>query len=260
MKFNTIQIGKENHIASIALNRPDVHNAFNEEMMEELRQAFVFFDQDNTVRVLVLKGHGPSFCAGADLSYMKSASQKTHEQNVEESLKMATLFQIIQSLSKPVVALLQGAVFGGGIGLASACDIVLADENTRFAFSEVKLGLAPSVISPFVIRKIGIAQANRFFLTGEVFKADVAKQIGLVHDIYTAETADKLLAYICENLLKNSPQSMAEIKDLIQMNTELSGEKLSHYTANHIASLRTSEEGQEGLTAFFEKRKPKYSL
>ena len=260
MNFKTIQIGKEKQIASIALNRPDVHNAFNEEMMEELRQVFMLFDQDNTVKVVVLKGHGPSFCAGADLAYMQSAAKKNHEQNVEESLKMATLFQIIQGLSKPVVALLQGAVFGGGIGLASVCDVVLADEHTRFAFSEVKLGLAPSVISPFVIRKIGIAQANRFFLTGEVFKADVAKQIGLVHDIYNSDTVEKMLAYVCDNLLLNSPQSMAEIKDLIQMNIELSGEKLSLYTAEHIASLRTSEEGQEGLTAFFEKRKPKYSL
>ncbi len=260
MNFKTLQIGSEKNIGTIVLNRPDVHNAFNEEMMDELRAAFTLFDQNANVRFVALKGNGPSFCAGADLNHMKSAAQKTHAQNVEESLKMATLFKIIQSLSKPVVALAHGAVFGGGIGLVSACDIVLAEANTRFSFSEVKLGLAPSVISPFVIRKIGLSQAGRLFLTGERFSAQIALQIGLVHEIYQAENADKILGFIGDNLLQNSPLAMAEIKDLIASNAELPETELTSYTAEHIANLRASDEGQEGLKAFFEKRKPSYSI
>lgn len=258
--MKTLEIGKENHLATVALNRPDVHNAFNEEMMNELRQAFTELDQDTNTKVIVIKGHGKSFCAGADLNYMKSAAKKSHEDNVDESLKMASLFQIIQSASKPVVALVHGAVFGGGVGLTAACDIVLAEENTRFAFSEVKLGLAPSVISPFVIQKIGIAQANRLFLTGEIFNAVTAQRIGLVHEVYQQDNAKQVLTFLCENLLQNSPLAMAEIKDLIDMNQKLKGEELTTYTAEHISNLRTSEEGQEGMTAFFEKRKPKYSV
>lgn len=257
--MNTLKLNKQEGIATVTLNRPDVHNAFNEEMMQELRQTFTLLDQDHDIRVVVLRGEGKSFCAGADLNYMKSAAKKSKEENVEESLIMASMFQIIQGLSKPVVGLIHGAVFGGGVGLVSVCDVVLAEENTRFAFSEVKLGLAPSVISPFVLNKIGRNQAQRFFLTGEIFPAQTAARIGLVHEIYQADNADKILAFVCENLLQNSPLAMAEIKDLVDVNDDLKGDELAKYTAEHISNLRTSEQGQEGMNAFFEKRKPNYS-
>ena len=257
--MNTVKIGSENGVATISLNRPEQHNAFNEEMMEELRQAFARFDQDRSIRVIVLRGEGKSFCAGADLNYMKSASKKSFEDNVSESLAMASMFQIIKGSSKPVVALVHGAILGGGVGLIAAADLVLAETGTRFGFSEVKLGLAPSVISPFVIEKIGPSHARRLFLTGEIFDTKLALRIGLVHEVYEKENADKLLAFVCENLLQNSPNAIAEIKDLIDSNVTLSGEELANFTAEHISHLRTLEQGQEGMTAFFEKRKPNYS-
>lgn len=252
--MKTLLIEKQGVVTKVILNRPDVHNAFNEDLMQELNQAFLDLTQDATTRVVVLTAQGKSFCAGGDLHYMKSAATKNHEQNVAESLLMAALFQKIRDLPKPVIGLINGPAFGGGMGLVCVCDIVLARDSALFALSEVKLGLAPSVISPFVLEKMGVAQARRYFLTGERFDAPMAKQMGIVHEIVTAETEASVLQKILGQILSGGPEAISAIKNLIRKNQELKGQELTEFTADHIARLRASQEAQEGITAFFEKR------
>lgn len=243
----------------VTLNRPDVHNAFNEELMDELHKIFSDLNHDATTKIIVLTGSGKSFCAGADLAYMQAAVKKTREENVKESLKMRAMFDAVDRVSKPVIALVNGAALGGGMGLVAACDIILAHEAAKFGLSEVKLGLAPCVISPFVIRKIGVAQARRLFLTGERFDAALAQKIGLVHACYSDANKDEILKRFLDQLLSNSPHGMAEAKKLIFANLEKSAEDLKHFAAEQIADLRHSDEGQEGMLAFLEKRKAKFN-
>ena len=256
--MKTLLLKKERHIAHVKLNRPDVHNAFNEALMQELKTLFEGLATDREVRIVVLEAEGKSFCAGGDLNYMKSAAQKNSDQNREESLLMAKMFSAINDLPKTVVGVIHGAVFGGGVGLTSVCDIVLAEEKTVFSLSEVRLGLAPSVISPFVIEKIGLSQARRYFLTGERFDARAAREIGLVHAIFTETERQKAIEEYTGTLLNCSPSATAAIKDLIRHNITLEREELRLYTAEHISALRASAEAQEGMSAFFEKRKPKW--
>lgn len=252
-------ITNQNHITTVTINRPDVHNAFNEELMTELHQCFADLNNDAQTKIIVLTGAGKSFCAGADLNYMQSAAQKTREQNIKESLQMRGMFDAINRVTKPLVGVINGAAVGGGMGLVACCDIVLAHELARFCLSEVKLGLAPSVISPFVLAKMGVSQTRRYFQTAERFDAATAKSIGLVHEIYSDANKDDTLAKILDALLANSPSGMAEAKKLIFANLEKSSEDLKHFAAEQIATLRHSDEGQEGMNAFFEKRKPNFS-
>lgn len=252
--MKTLLIEKQIAVTKVILNRPDVHNAFNEELMQELDQTFTDLAGDKSTRVVVLTAEGKSFCAGGDLHYMKSAASKNHEQNVAESLLMASLFQKIRDLPKPVIGLVNGPAFGGGMGLICVCDIVLARDAALFALSEVKLGLAPSVISPFVLEKMGVAQARRYFLTGERFGAETAKEMGIVHETITAETEAGVLQKIIGQILSGGPEALAAIKNLIKKNQELEGEELTKFTADHISRLRASSEAQEGIAAFFEKR------
>lgn len=258
MKTLTLHI--TNHTAHVTLNRPDVHNAFNEDMMHELKDTFSDLQKRDDIKFVLLDANGNSFCAGGDLNYMKSARDKNRQQNIDESLLMAEMFRCIDELNKPVVAIVQGATMGGGVGLVACCDIVLAHENAFFTLSEVKLGLNPSVISPFVIRKIGISQARRYFVTAEKITTSVAKQIGLVHEVITDATKDEVLHGITKSILQNGPHAMSEVKRLIQTNQTLNGNQLTQFTAEQIADLRAHAEAQEGISAFFEKRKPKYSL
>lgn len=252
----TLKIDKHDHVTTITLNRPEAHNAFNEELMRELHQAFLALDKDKQTRAVVLTGAGKSFCAGGDLNYMKSAREKNREQNIDESLAMAHMFETIDKLSKPTVCVVNGPAFGGGVGLVSVCDIVLAHEKAVFSFSEVKLGLNPSVISPYVVRKIGLGQARRYFITAEKITAQQAKQIGLVHEVYPEGGERELRDGILKHLLANGPNAMAQAKVLLDKNRTLSGRELMRFTAEHIADLRASDEAQEGIVAFFEKRKP----
>ncbi len=256
--MKTLNMSHHAGITTITLNRPDVHNAFNEDLMQDLYGAFTSLDVDDNVRAIVLTGAGKSFCAGGDLNYMKSAAAKTAQQNIDESLSMASLFKSIDQISKPVIGLVNGATFGGGVGLVSACDIVLAHESAIFSLSEVKLGLAPSVISPFVVAKIGQTHARRYFLTGERFDANVARHIGLVSEVYTDVTRDTLLGSLVKNISSNGPHAMAAVKLLLRANRELSGEELTQFTAEQIAGLRAGPEAQEGMLAFFEKRPAVY--
>lgn len=252
-------ITKTDHTTTLTLNRPDVHNAFNEDLMDEIHKAFSDLNHDTDTKIIVLTGSGKSFCAGADLAYMQGAIKKTREQNVKESLKMRAMFDAVNSVSKPVIGLINGAALGGGMGLVAASDIVIAHENAKFGLSEVKLGLAPSVISPFVIQKIGVSQVRRLFVTGERFGVEFAKNIGLVHAIYSDTTRDETLKGFLDHLLANGPHGMAEAKRLIFANLEKSEDDLKHFAAEQIATLRHSDEGQEGMHAFLEKRKANFN-
>lgn len=254
--MNTIIIEKNNFVTTVTLNRPDVHNAFNEELIKELHDTFSALNSDAATRVIVLTGNGKSFSAGADLNYMKSAATKTREQNKTESKALVTMLAAIDAVSKPVIGVINGAALGGGMGLTSVCDIVMAHENAQFGFTEAKIGMAPSMISPFVIRKIGQAAARRYFLTAERFDSLAAQKINLVNEVYSDATREEKLAFYLKQFLSNGPLAMAEIKKLIRTNFDLSGEALTDFTVQQIVELRTGPEGQEGMRAFFEKRKP----
>lgn len=257
--MKTLLIERNANVTTVTLNRPDVHNAFNEDLTRELHETFAALNADTETRVVVLTGAGKSFSAGADLNYMKSAAGKSSEQNVAESLFMAKMLTTIDEVNKPVIGMINGAALGGGMGLVSCCDIVLAHEGAQFGFSEVKLGMAPSVISPFVVRKMGVPQARRYFLTGERFNAAEAKRLNIATEVYADDNRDALLNGFLKHFLANGPQAMAEIKHLLRMNWQASGDALAQFTAAQISRLRASAEGQEGIRAFFEKRAPGFA-
>ncbi|MCP5464719.1 MAG: enoyl-CoA hydratase/isomerase family protein [Deltaproteobacteria bacterium] len=257
--MKTLQILNSDHITHVILNRAEVHNAFNEDMMRELSEVFGKIQNDERVRCVILTAQGKSFSAGGDLNYMKSAAQKNHQENVNESLAMAKMFALIDECPKPVVGIINGSAFGGGLGLVSVCDVVLCDQKAQFGFSEVRLGLTPSVISPFVIQKIGVSQARRFFVTGERFDAHKAKQMGLVHEIFDDASKDSVVSHLLSNILANGPEAIDQAKVLIRKNQELKGTELTEFTAEQISKRRASQEAQEGITAFFEKRKAGYN-
>lgn len=255
--MNTLLIEKNNFVTTVTLNRPDVHNAFNEVLVKELYDTFTALNNDNDTNVIVLTGSGKSFSAGADLNYMKSAATKSKEQNIAESLTMAKMLIAIDEVSKPLIGVVNGAALGGGMGLMSVCDVVIAHESAQFGFTEAKLGLAPSVISPFVIRKIGAPAARRYFLTAEHFGIDIALKLNLVNDVYNDSDRDEKIQSFTKKFLGNAPQAMSEIKKLIRMNQTLANSALTQFTAEQIATLRGAPEAQERIRAFFEKRPPK---
>ena len=258
--MKTLLIEKANAVTTITLNRPDVHNAFNEDLTKELLETFTGLNDDAETRLIVLTAVGKSFSAGADLNYMKSASQKSKEQNVTESFIMASMLSAIDEVNKPVLGVVNGAALGGGMGLVSVCDVVVAHEAAQFGFSEVKLGMAPSVISPFVIRKMGVPQARRYFLTGERFDAATAVKLNLTHAIYNESNKDEVIQIFIKQFLSSAPAAMSEIKKLLRANWQLPLESLTQFTAEQISTLRTSSEAGEGIRAFFEKRKPAFVL
>ena len=241
------------------LNRPELHNAFNAQLIAELSECFDQLNQDPHTRVVVLAGRGKSFSAGADLNWMKAARDFSHHDNQQDAMKLASMLHQLAHLKQPTIARVQGAALGGGMGLASACDICIASEKAVFATSEVRLGLAPSTISPYVIRAIGARQASRYFLTAERLSAQQAKAIGLVHEVYSTEELDTGIRQMIEQLLLGSPQAQSASKQLIEMvNTQELTPELMQQTAAHIAGLRLSEEAQEGLSAFLAKRPPQW--
>ncbi len=247
-------------VATIWLNRPEKHNALNALMIEELTETFRDLSHDKATRIIVMRGHGKSFCAGADLNYMKEIANFGEEENKKDALRLATLFATINNSPKPVIALLHGAVYGGANGLAAACDIVLADENTVFAFSEVKIGILPATISPYVLAKCGESAARDLMLTGRRFDASEAEKYSLVNKIVTSTNCEEVLSFYCNQLLSAAPDAVAQTKTLIG---KIQSETMSHfemmnYTAELIANQRAAPEGQEGITAFFEKQKPNW--
>ena len=244
-------------LATITMNRPEVRNAFNAEMIAELTAAFSQANSDNRINVILLNASGAHFSAGADLNWMKSMADMSFAENVADANNLATLMRTIDQSTKPTIARVSGAAFGGALGLIACCDIAIADLEAKFCLSEVKLGLVPAVISPYVIRAIGPRNAGRYFLTAETFDADTAANMGLIHQIAETSELNKKLKRIINQLLCNGPNAVKTAKTLVRRVSESElDENLTQFTAELIARVRVSEEGQEGLAAFLEKRNP----
>jgi methylglutaconyl-CoA hydratase len=257
--FTTLRAQAEGAVRRIALSRPDVRNAFDETLIAELTRAFEELGADPAVRVAVLTGDGPSFCAGADVAWMRKAGSYTLAQNMEDAEKMARMLRTIDACPVPVVALAHGAAIGGGVGLVAAADIAIAAEGTVFSLAEVKLGILPSVISPYVLRAIGARQARDLFLTGDRFDARDAMRIGLVHGVVPREELESAGEKKVRSILTSGPQAVGVAKKLIERVSGLDVEDAIPLTVRTIAERRASEEAREGLTAFLEKRKPRWS-
>lgn len=258
-EYKTILVEREGRLARLWLNRPDVHNAFNIAMIRELRSAVRELRDDASVRVVVLSGKGKSFCAGADLNWMREVIRYSYEQNLQEALELADFHYELYSLPKPTIARVNGAAVGGGTGLISACDIGIASSDAKLGLSEVKLGLVPAVISPYVVRKIGESHARRYFLTGERIDAAHAMQIGMVSMVAAPEELDAKVEEVVSQLLTSGPEALASAKQLLQRVPTMNFEEARTFTSEMIAMLRLSGEGQEGMSAFLEKRKTKWS-
>lgn len=257
-KYKTIEWERKDWVSRITLNRPEVHNAFDATMISELCDAFQKVDDDESIRIVILTGRGKSFCSGADLKWLKEIIHYTFEQNLEESLQLAEILHQIYMLPKPIVAMVNGTAIGGGTGLLSACDIAVASEEAKFGLSEVKIGLVPAAISPYVIRKIGESKAREYFLTGKRISASKALEIGLINEVVPPDRLEKHVEELVGSLLTSGPEAMASCKELIFNVPRMSIEEAKMYTAKMIANLRVSDEGQEGMAAYFEKRKPKW--
>ena len=243
-------------VATVTLRRPEARNALNAALVGEVARCFEELAQDESVRVVVLSGEGPAFCAGADVGYMRDTAGFSYEENLEDARRLADMFLAVDELPKPVVARVQRAAIGGGAGLVAAADLAVAEEGARFAFSEVRLGIAPATIAPFVVRKIGYSRARALFLTGERFGADLAREIGLVHEVVPEKELDAAVERVAAQLLQGGPAAQAAIKALLgQVEATEPMEALGIMT-QLIAELRIGEEGQEGLGAFLEKREP----
>jgi methylglutaconyl-CoA hydratase len=240
------------------LNRPDVRNAFDGLMVSELRKSLFEMGMVDSVRVIVLGGRGPSFCAGGDLEWMKATAASTREENLREAQAMADLFFTVYNSPKPIVARVHGAALGGGSGLVAACDIAVAALGTQFGFTEVRLGILPAVISPYVIGKIGESAARELFLTGERFEAVRAAEIGLIRAAVPPDDLDAAIEGRVEELLQAGPRAVAEAKALIREVAWRRVEDVQRYTVERISDIRVSSEGQEGMRAFLEKRKPSW--
>ena len=261
MEFTTIKVQLGESMAWINLDRPEVRNALNAELIRELTEVFNWLNSRDDIRVIILKGNGPAFCAGADLSYMKEMAGFSYNQNIADAEKLSKLFQTIYFCDKAVIVDVHGACIGGANGIVAAADIVIAERQTKFAFTEVRLGLTPATISPFVVSKIGNTAAKEFMLTGRRFTADEAKAFGLVNVVVDeTEMIDAERKYI-EHFMQASPDAIAECKHLLRLvnGTADRYNPIFMNTSVLIANQRISKAGQEGMKAFFEKRKPEWN-
>ena len=259
MPDDTVLVEIDGAVARVTLNRPETHNAFDDALIARLTDALEDLGARDDVRAVVLAGRGKSFCAGADLAHMKKAADFSEAENIADAQALARLLMVLGGLSKPTVALVQGPAYGGGVGLVSACDIALAAERASFALTEVRLGLIPAVISPFVVRAIGESHSRRFMLTGARFDAETALRIGLVHEVVPGEALEARGAAVVEMLMQCSPDAHRRAKALIDA---VSGrpidDALAEDVARRIAAARASDDGREGIAAFLEKRPPKW--
>lgn len=249
----------ESGIATITLNRPDVHNAFNDTIIARLIACIETCHNHDDVRVVLLQSTGKNFSAGADLAWMKSMAQLNHEQNKQDAAELALLMEKLYRLDKPVITRAQGKSFGGALGLIACSDIVVADQDASFCLSEVKIGLVPAVISPYVVNAMGQRTAMRYFMTAEAFSARQALALGLVHDVCPLDEVDQHIEKLIQKLLNNGPQAVTKAKALVQYVAENQIDAVTiKHTTELIADIRVSDEGQEGLGAFLEKRKPNW--
>jgi methylglutaconyl-CoA hydratase len=252
-----LKVDIQKNVAYVLLNRPDIHNAFNDELIRLVQESFIELGSRSEVRVIVLAGSGKSFCAGADVNWMKRMIQYTEDENFQDAKKLAEMFLTIAKCPKPVIARVHGAALAGGVGLVAASDIGVAIESVQFGFTEAKLGIVPAVIAPFVISRIGSGRAREFFITGERFLAPVALSIGLVQHVVSHELAlDALIDSKISQILTSAPGAIAASKELIFGVAARTLESSLEFTAEAIARARTSEEGQAGMQAFLERQKP----
>jgi methylglutaconyl-CoA hydratase len=242
-------------VERVTLNRPDVRNAFNEQVIAELRQWALAARTDRTIRVGVIAGAGKAFSAGADVAWMARMVDYSHEQNLADAAEMARMFWTLDTLPFPLIGRIHGAALGGGAGLAAVCDVVVADESAIFGFTETKLGIVPAVVSPYVLAKIGRSAARELFLSGARFSAERAREIGLVHAVVPADRMDVTIDGYIHEFLSAGPSAMASAKALIQKVWERPPGDAASLTAETLATLRVSTEGREGLKAFLEKRR-----
>jgi methylglutaconyl-CoA hydratase len=256
IELERLQVEYDGPVARVWMNRPELRNAFDGLMITELRRVLFDLRSVDAVRVVVLGGRGASFCAGADLQWMKAMASFTREENLREAQALADLFFTVYESPKPIVARVHGAALGGGAGLVAASDIPVAALGTQFGFTEVRLGILPAVISPYVIGKVGESAARELFLTGERFEAVRAQEIGLVRAAVPEEDLDAVVEGRVKELLQAGPRAVAEAKALIREVAWRRVEDVQRYTVERIAEIRTTAEGQEGMRAFLEKRKP----
>ncbi|HEU4327912.1 MAG TPA: enoyl-CoA hydratase-related protein [Roseiflexaceae bacterium] len=250
-----IDISYQGPVAVLTLARPELHNAFDAAMIAELRDAFVRLGTDPAVRAVILTGAGESFCAGADLGWMRASLEWSREQNMADAGELAAMFEAAWSLPKPLLGRINGPAVGGGAGLVACCDIAVAVETARFGFSEVKLGLVPAVIAQYVVPKIGVSHARALFVSGERFTAERAFEIGLVHAIAEAATLDATVTSLVNRLLSSGPAAVGAAKRVVDAVWSLEREAARRFVIETIADARTGPEGQEGVRAFLEKRK-----
>ncbi len=245
--------------ATLTLNRPEMHNAFDDTLISALTSELKRLEQDKNVRVVLLAARGKSFSSGADLNWMRRMADYSFEENLADAIELADLMKTLANLSKPTIAVVQGAAIGGGVGLVACCDIAVASEKVNFCLSEVKLGLIPAVISPYVAAAIGPRATQRYFLTAERFDATEAHRLGLVHEVVAPDELNGRVEQLSYLLLQNGPYAMASVKALVaEVALSYLDDDLIADTAERIAEIRASDEGREGLSAFLEKRKPNW--
>ena len=259
--MDTLTISFSDYVATVTLNRPEVRNAFNETTIAEITQTFRDLAANDNIRAIVLAANGSAFCAGADLNWMKKMADYSHEENLADAGQLAEMLRTIYYCPQPVVAKVQGDCYAGGMGLVAACDIAVSADVANYCLSEVKLGLIPATISPYVIKAMGESAARRYFVTAERFSAAEAHRIGFVHELVSAEALDEKVAEIVKSLVSNSPNAVRQAKRLVQTvaSRELTGELIAT-TVEGIAHIRAADEGREGVRSFLEKRKPGWLL
>ncbi len=256
--YETIKYNKDGNVARITFCRPKIHNAFNSTMIRELYDLFSKMRDDNDIRVVVITGEGKSYCAGADLNWMRDVVRYSYEQNLKESLELAMLFRTIYEFPRPVIGRINGAAIGGGTGFVAVTDIAIAAESAVFSFSEVKIGVVPACISPYVVKRVGEGRAREFFLTGERLTAQRALDSGLVNRMVPDDKLDDEVEAMVKQLLSSGPDALAMCKELLATIADQNIGEFEKYTAEVIATLRKSDEGQEGMDAFLNKRKPNW--
>jgi len=258
MEYTVLKYEKDGMIARVTFNRPEIHNAFNSTVITEMSDLFTEIGKDDDIRVVVLTGAGKSFCAGADLNWMRGVIKQSYDENLAESNALADLFYQIYTFKRPVVGMINGAAIGGGTGFVAVCDIAIAAESAKFSFSEVKIGVVPACIGPYVIKKMGEGKARELFITGERMKAKRAFKVGLVNKVVADDRLQAEVDELIKSILTSGPEAVAMAKKLVSEVPPMTPDQFKPYTAEMIAKLRVSDEGQEGMDAFLNKRKPNW--
>ena len=253
-----VKVVREGPVARLWLDRPDQHNALSPELGAQMAELLHGLAHEDAVRVVVLGGRGPSFCAGADIAVMKASTRMTFEENLAEAERLAGMFAALSDFPKPIVGRIHGNVYGGGVGLVCACDIAVAADDSRFGLTEVRLGILPAVISPYVLRRLGDRAARELMLTGERFDAAAALRLGLVHHLASSAALDEKVEERVRQLLMGAPMAQRRIKTLLELWADSSWEEYRAALPRTLAEIRSGEEAHDGLTAFLEKRKPRW--